>query len=201
MDFRGKRVLIIGAKRSGFGAAELLTRQGARVRVMDAQPLAPEEQARFGALGVGMVTQSEENIRGPEGDPDLIVLSPAVPFDLPMLAAARGRGVSTMGEVEMASYFLKGPAIGITGSNGKTTATAITGHLLRECGIPCQVGGNIGTAVSAMADSSREGQWNVLELSSFQLETISHFRARIAACLNVTPDHLDRHGTFENYAA
>ncbi|MGH9581444.1 MAG: UDP-N-acetylmuramoyl-L-alanine--D-glutamate ligase [Bryobacteraceae bacterium] len=197
MDFRGKEVLIIGAKRSGFGAAELLVREGARVRVMDAQPLAPDEQAKFDALGVQVAVQSEDEIH----NPDLIVLSPAVPFDLPALAAARGRGVPVTGEVEMASHFLKGPIIGITGSNGKTTTTALTGHLLKECGIACQVGGNIGIPVSALADSSREDQWNVLELSSFQLEAISRFQARIAACLNVTPDHLDRHRSFENYAS
>lgn len=197
MDFRGKTVLIIGAKRSGFGAAELLRGEGARLRAMDAQPLATEEQARFATIGVEIVLQNEEEVR----HADVVVLSPGVPADLPMLGAARERGVPVIGEVELASYFLKGPVIGITGSNGKTTTTALTGHLLRECGIPCQVGGNIGTAVSAIAASSREDQWNVLELSSFQLETISRFRAKIAAGLNVTPDHLDRHGTFENYAA
>jgi UDP-N-acetylmuramoylalanine--D-glutamate ligase len=105
-----------------------------------------------------------------------------------------------MGEAELASYFLRGRTIGITGSNGKTTTTALVAHILRESGIPVQVGGNIGTAVTALIDSSREGQWNVLELSSFQLETIANFRAGIAVCLNVTPDHLDRHHTFEIYA-
>ncbi|MGH9610144.1 MAG: UDP-N-acetylmuramoyl-L-alanine--D-glutamate ligase [Bryobacteraceae bacterium] len=197
MEFSGKKILIIGAKRSGAAAADLLVRQGAAVRVMDAQALTPQEQARFDALGVETVLQSEENV----GEPDLIVPSPAVPLDLPLLAAARERGVPVLGEVEIASYFLKGPVIGITGSNGKTTTTALTAHLLQECGIDAQAGGNIGVPVSALAGSSREDQWNVLELSSFQLETIASFRAGIAACLNVTPDHLDRHGTFENYAA
>ena len=130
----------------------------------------------------------------------MIVLSPGVPYDLPMLVAARVRGVSTIGEVELSSFFLKGPVLGITGSNGKTTTTALTGHLLQHAGIPCQVGGNIGTAVTALIDSSDATRWNVLELSSFQLESINHFRAQVAACLNVTPDHLDRHHTFENYA-
>ena len=115
------------------------------------------------------------------------MISPAVPFDLPMLQAARDRGIPVIGEVELASYFLKGPVIGITGSNGKTTTTALTGHILKECGIACQVGGNIGTAVTSMVETSRTISWNVLELSSFQLETISQFRARIAACLNVSP--------------
>src|SRR5207249_8723515 len=104
-------------------------------------------------------------------------------------------------ELELASYYLQGETIGITGANGKTTTTALIGHILRESGIPCQVGGNIGTPPTAMVATSRAGQWNVLEVSSFQLETIQAFHARIGAALNVTPDHLDRHHTFQQYAA
>ena len=194
-------MLVVGTKRSGMGAIELLVEAGARVRAMDAETPGAESMARLNALGVPVVQQSVENIPDPvSGDPGLIVLSPAVPWDLAMFEAARGRGISVIGEVELASYFLKGPVIGITGSNGKTTTTALTGHLLSECGIACQVGGNIGKAPTAMIETSRSGQWNVLELSSFQLESIEHFRARIAGCLNVTPDHLDRHHTFEIYA-
>ena len=201
MQFTGKHVLVIGAKRSGLAAVELLRKHGAHVRVMDAQPLSADEQARFDALQVPVVLQQPENVADQGREPDLIVLSPAVPYDLPMLREACQRGVGIIGEVELASYFLKGPVIGITGSNGKTTTTALTGHLLRECGIACQIGGNIGTAITSLVESSADGQWNVIELSSFQLETISRFRASIAACLNVTPDHLDRHHTFADYAA
>lgn len=193
--------MVIGTKRSGLAAIELLQKHGAKVRAMDAQAPTPDEQKRFDALQVPVVAQSAENLADRGKGPDLIVLSPAVPYDLPMLREARQHGVDVIGEVELASYFLKGPVIGITGSNGKTTTTALTGHLLRKCGIACQVGGNIGTAITSLVDSSADGQWNVIELSSFQLETISHFRASIAACLNVTPDHLDRHHTFESYAA
>jgi UDP-N-acetylmuramoylalanine--D-glutamate ligase len=200
LDFRGKYVLVIGTKRSGTAAIELLLKRGARVRAMDDQPLASEEQKKFESMGVQVVSQAIENIPDQSRQPDIIVLSPAVPFDLPMLTWARDRGIRVMGEVELASYVLKGPIIGITGSNGKTTTTALTGHLLQQCGIACQVGGNIGTAVTSMIESSTEKQWNVFELSSFQLESISNFRAEIAACLNVTPDHLDRHHTFETYA-
>jgi UDP-N-acetylmuramoylalanine--D-glutamate ligase len=106
-----------------------------------------------------------------------------------------------IGEVELAAPFLKGHTIGITGSNGKTTTTSLVGHILRESGVLVQVGGNIGLPVTAMLDSSRDDGWNVLELSSFQLETIAEFRAEIALALNVTQNHLDRHHTFENYAA
>jgi UDP-N-acetylmuramoylalanine--D-glutamate ligase len=131
---------------------------------------------------------------------DLIVLSPGVPVEIEPVAAAKGKGIPVIGEVELAGYFLRGPIVGITGSNGKTTTTAMIGHILGEAGVPRQIGGNIGTPPCAMIDSSRDNQWNVLELSSFQLETVEEFRAAIAVGLNVTPDHLDRHGTFENYA-
>jgi UDP-N-acetylmuramoylalanine--D-glutamate ligase len=187
VQFANKHFVVIGAKRSGLAAIELLRKQGARVTAMDSHPPEPG--------GINVVAQKEENLLSA----DAIVLSPGVPYDLPMLENARTRGVPTIGEVELASYFLKGPVIGITGSNGKTTTTALTGHLLKECGICCQVGGNIGTAASSLIEPSAPGQWNVLELSSFQLESIVHFRASIAAGLNVTPDHLDRHHTFEVY--
>ena len=200
MDFRSKRVLIIGGKRSGVAAAALLRKQGvADLQVMDSQPLKAEERAPFDALGVPVVLQ---NTRDPNDlEADIIVLSPGVPNDLLLLTRARERGAHVLGEVELASYFLAGPVIGITGSNGKTTTTALTAHLLKESGICCQVGGNIGTALTSLVESSRSQQWNVLELSSFQLETIEHFRADLSACLNITPDHLDRHGTLENYVA
>ncbi len=105
-----------------------------------------------------------------------------------------------IGDLELASWFLQGDIAGITGSNGKTTTTALTGHILRECGIAAQVGGNIGTPPCSMVSSSGAGQWNVLELSSFQLETTDSFHARVGAALNVTADHLDRHYTMKNYA-
>lgn len=194
MDLRGKHAVVIGTKRSGTAAIKLLIEKGALVRAMDATP------ETIPGLDVPVVPQTPEYLLEDGKDPDLIVLSPAVPYDLPMLSAARQRGVSVIGEVELASYYLQGPIIGITGANGKTTTTALTGYLLQTLGIACQVGGNIGTAVTSMTASSRPDQWNVLELSSFQLETISSFKADIAACLNVTPDHLDRHRTFENYA-
>ncbi len=199
MDLRGKGVLVVGIKRSGLAAIELLRKQGARVRAMDSQTPAAEEQAKLDALGIQVTSQNSLNIRANGHDPDLIVLSPGVAFDEPLFASARERGVPVIGEVELASYFLQGPVIGITGSNGKTTTTALTGHLLEASGVACQVGGNIGTAVTSLVETSAEDQWNLLELSSFQLETIRSFRARIAACLNVTPDHLDRHRTLDNY--
>ncbi len=197
--FAAVRTLVVGMAKSGLASVELLVKQGADVRATDSRSLSelPEVERILGRLRVPFELQSS----GVFEAADMIVLSPGVPADLEPLEAARRRGATVLGEVELASYFLKGPVMGITGSNGKTTTTALAGHILRESGIPAQVGGNIGTPVTAMIDSSREEQWNVLELSSFQLETIFHFNADIAVALNVTPDHLDRHHTFEQYVA
>jgi UDP-N-acetylmuramoylalanine--D-glutamate ligase len=195
MDLRDHEVLVIGVKRSGQAAIELLLKQGARVRAMDEKEPGPEDRAFLEAHHLAIAKQTIDQL----GNPELIVVSPAVPCGTPLLTEARVRGIPVIGEVELASAYLKGPVIGITGSNGKTTTTALTGHILRECGVECQVGGNIGTAVTSLVETSGENRWNVLELSSFQLETIYRFRAQIAACLNITPDHLDRHHTFEAY--
>jgi UDP-N-acetylmuramoylalanine--D-glutamate ligase len=145
--------------------------------------------------GVTVEPQTEAAFR----DAELVVISPGVAPDLDLFIPLRARGVPVIGELELAAPFLKGRNIGITGTNGKTTTTALTGHILRESGIACQVGGNIGTAPAEMVETSRPDQWNVLELSSFQLETVEAFQAPIAACLNVTQNHLDRHHTFQNY--
>ena len=194
MEFREKRVLVAGMAKSGLSAIDLLREQGAIVTATDSKPL--DQLSRETQLRLEPVQFRVQNA-GLFEQFDLIVLSPGVPVEV-VPEDLRHRIV---GEVELASYFLKGKSIGITGSNGKTTTTALTGHILKKCGIPCQVGGNIGTPPSAMVATSRDDQWNVLELSSYQLETISHFRAAIGVCLNLTPDHLDRHKTMENYAA
>jgi UDP-N-acetylmuramoylalanine--D-glutamate ligase len=189
-EFHGQTVVVVGMGKSGAGAVELLLRHGARVRAVDENP-SKGLGAKLAQSGVELVPQTPDALRGA----DLIVLSPGVPVEVVPHGAA-----PVIGEVELAGYYLQGPTIGITGSNGKTTTTALTGHILRESGISCQVGGNIGTAPTAMIDSSRPDQWNVLELSSFQLETIHEFRARVGVCLNVTQNHLDRHKTIKKYA-
>jgi len=196
VKIKGANALVVGMAKSGMASVELLRKHGAHVRATDLNP-PPGVLPALEKLGVAFAPQSGDVFQGA----NLIVLSPGVPADLDALEAARQRGATVIGEVELAGYFLEGPVIGITGSNGKTTTTALAGHILRESGIPSQVGGNIGTPVTAMIDSSRPQQWNVLELSSFQLETICRFRAKIGVALNVTPDHLDRHHTFERYAA
>jgi UDP-N-acetylmuramoylalanine--D-glutamate ligase len=199
MQLNGTKTLVVGMKKSGMASVELLSREGAVVRATDLQPLDKLGEARdlMGRLNIPFAQQTPEVFEGC----DLIVLSPDVPADLPPLEEARRRGARVVGEVELAAPFLKGETIGITGSNGKTTTTSLIGHILRQAGVPVQVGGNIGTPVTAMVESSRPDAWNVLELSSFQLETISEFRAHIGLALNVTQNHLDRHHTFENYAA
>jgi UDP-N-acetylmuramoylalanine--D-glutamate ligase len=202
------RALVVGMEKSGLASIQLLVSRGATVCATDLKPLSqlPEAAATLSRLGVPFTQQLP--IQGPAPSTqhpapayDLIVISPGVPADLPFLEAARARGARVIGEVELAAPFLLGRTIGITGTNGKTTTTALVGHILRECGIPAQVGGNIGTPVTAMIETSRPDQWNVLELSSFQLETIAEFHADIAVALNVTQNHLDRHHTFANYAA
>lgn len=193
----GAKVLVIGLARSGLAAIRLLARQGAIVTATDTQPLEqiPAAQPLLAELGVKFVLQSADVAVGF----DLIVISPGVPADAEPLTRARAAGTNVTGELELASYFLQGPSIVITGSNGKTTTTSLIGHILKSAAMPVQVGGNIGTPPTAMIDASRPNQWNVLEASSFQLETIEHFRARIGVCLNLTPDHLDRHHTMAAY--
>jgi UDP-N-acetylmuramoylalanine--D-glutamate ligase len=199
MHLNGAKALVVGMKKSGIASTELLAREGASVRATDLKPLEelPEAAALAERLGVPFAQQTPEVFQGV----DLIVLSPDVPADLASLEQARRRGVQVIGEIELAGPFLKGNTIGITGSNGKTTTTSLVGHVLRHAGLIVQVGGNIGTPVTAMIDTSRDDGWNVLELSSFQLETIMAFHAQIGLALNVTQNHLDRHHTFENYAA
>ncbi len=195
VELTGARVLVLGLARSGLAAIRLLRAQDAIVTASDLRPV--EALPGVAESGAAFVLQSDNAVQGHE----LVVISPGVAVDAPPLLHARALGIPVIGELELASYFLLGPVIGITGSNGKTTTTALVHHILRECGIPSQIGGNIGTPPTSMVADSREAQWNVLEISSFQLETISNFHARIAVCLNITPDHLDRHGTMEVYTA
>lgn len=194
MKLEGVRAVVVGMARSGVAAVELLVEKGADVTAVDARQV---QDQRLERLGIAVQPQSQAAFAGA----DLVVLSPGVPADADVVEAARARGVRVIGDLELASWFLQGETIGITGSNGKTTTTALTGHILTSCGIAAQVGGNIGTPPASLVAASRPGQWNVLELSSFQLETIQTFHAQIGLALNVSPDHLDRHHTFERYAA
>ena len=190
MTLQDKRALVVGMEASGKAVVRFLVAQGARVTASDLKPVE--------GLDVPFALQTDELF---DLDFDLIVTAPGVPFDLPGLERARARGVKVTGEVELAAPYLQGKVIGITGTNGKTTTTALTAHILRESGTPMLVGGNIGRPVTDMIGDSRPDQWNVLELSSFQLETFETFHADIAVGLNLTQNHLDRHHTMEAYAA
>jgi UDP-N-acetylmuramoylalanine--D-glutamate ligase len=201
MELRGKKVLVVGLGRSGLAAALFLRRRGAQVTVSDIRsaeqlgkdiPALLEEGIAVEAGGHGLLTFRRQ---------DLIVVSPGVPLNTPELVQVKAFGLPIIGELELASYYLKGKSLAITGSNGKTTTTALCGAILEADKLPVQVGGNIGVPVIALVDQSRDDGWSVLEVSSFQLETAYRFHPEIAVVLNVTPDHLDRHGTFENYAA
>src|SRR5208283_256048 len=201
MDVKGKRVLVVGVGKNGVASAIFLEKHGARVTVSDArtEEELPQDIPQLLDHGISVETghHSERTFR----DQDLIVISPGVPFDVPQLVQARALGIPVIGEVELAARFLKGNIVAITGSNGKTTTTALAGAIIAAGGRTVLVGGNIGTPAINFVEISDDDTWIVLEISSFQLETIESFRPKIAVVLNVTPDHLDRHYTFENYAA
>jgi UDP-N-acetylmuramoylalanine--D-glutamate ligase len=200
VDVANKRVLVVGLGKSGVASALFLKARGARVTVSDAKT---EDQLREEIpvlLDHGITVETgghgERTFRGQ----DLIVVSPGVPVDAPPLLQARTLGETVIGEIELAAQFLAGRIVAITGSNGKTTTTALAGEIIAGGGIPTLVGGNIGTPAISFAERANSQTVIVLEVSSFQLETIKTFRPKIAVVLNVTPDHLDRHRTFEAYA-
>jgi UDP-N-acetylmuramoylalanine--D-glutamate ligase len=195
----GRRVAVVGLARSGVAAARLLHASGARVSASDAKPLAAlSEQARgLPPLGVRLIADDAAGagVAGAE----LVVVSPGVPLDAPQLAPARRAGAPVIGEIELAWRALEADTIAITGTNGKTTTTALTGALLGEQHRAVLVAGNIGTPLAGDALTFPADGIVVCEVSSFQLETTEAFQPRVAVVLNVTPDHLDRHRTFEAY--
>jgi UDP-N-acetylmuramoylalanine--D-glutamate ligase len=200
MELKGKKVLVVGLGKSGLAAALFLRHRGAVVTVSDVRsaeqlakdiPSLLEEGIMVEAGGHGLLTFRRQ---------DLIVVSPGVPLDTPELVQAKALGRPVIGELELAARFLKGKTLAVTGSNGKTTTTTLLGEILEQAGLPTLVGGNIGVPVVALINDSTDESWSVLEVSSFQLESTEEFRPTIAVILNITPDHLDRHGSFENYA-
>jgi UDP-N-acetylmuramoylalanine--D-glutamate ligase len=194
----GKRVTVAGGARSGKAAAELLARRGAQVTLSDVSPHLEDAQ-RLERLGVRL--ELGGHVADTFANADLVVLSPGVPPELPAIVAARQRGVSVIGEVELASRWLRGKVIAITGTKGKSTTTELTGRILEAAGHKVTVGGNIGAPLSAQVVESTPDTFHVVETSSFQLEQIDTFRPWIAVMLNFSPDHLDRHPTVDAYAA
>jgi len=199
MELNGKRALVVGLGKSGVASALFMKAHGARVTVSDTKSGDELRNEIPVLLDHGITVET-----GGHGDrtfhgQDLIVVSPGVPVDAPPLVQARSLGETVIGEIELAALFLPGPIVAITGSNGKTTTTTLTGEIMAAAGLPTLVGGNIGTPAISLADRAQTETVVVLEISSFQLETIQTFRPKIAVVLNVTPDHLDRHRTFEIY--
>ncbi len=201
MELRGKRVLVVGLGKSGLAAALFLRGLGARVTVSDTRssaalageiPALLEAGIMVEAGGHGLLTFRRQ---------DLIVVSPGVPLDTPEVKQVIALGMPVIGELELAARFLKGRVVAITGSNGKTTTTSLVGKIFADAGLPTQVGGNIGLPVIELIAKDTPETWDVLEVSSFQLETVVDFHPKVAAILNLTPDHLDRHGSFESYVA
>jgi len=199
MELNNKRVLVVGLGKSGVASALFMKKHGAKVTVSDTKS-GDELRNEIPVLldnGITVETggHGDRTFRGQ----DLIVVSPGVPVDAPPLVQARALGETVIGEVELAAQFLPGPVVAITGSNGKTTTTTLAGEIMTASGFPTLVGGNIGTPAISLAERAQSETVIVLEISSFQLETIQTFRPKVAVVLNVTPDHLDRHRTFEVY--
>lgn len=202
MLIEGRKTLVLGAGKSGVASARFLATRGATVALHDSKDVESWSDAarslktehNVGLIGGELPSWLLDQI-------DLVVISPGVPTNsIPARYVDRKDG-EVIGEVELASRFLKGKIVGITGSNGKTTTTTLIGEILKDAGLKTQVGGNIGTPLLELTDSSTEDTWTVIELSSFQLETIVDLKPNIALCLNVTPNHLDRYDSFLDYAA
>lgn len=201
IELAGKKVLVVGLARTGIATALFCAERGARVTATEERSEAQlaETAAKLRAAGVTLELGGHRALTFTEQD--LIVPSPGVPPTMPALAAARAIGVPVWSEIELAWRFLRGRLICITGSNGKTTTTSLIGHILETAGLPVQIAGNIGTPLISRVDISSDTSFTVVEASSFQLELISAFRPDIGVLLNITPDHLDRHGSIEAYAA
>ena len=197
VELTNKRVLVVGLGRSGVASALFLQSRGAKVTVSDSKPEAQLRQEIPVLLDHGIAVETGRHGERTFQNQDLIVVSPGVPVDAQPLVQARALGETVIGEVELAAEFLPGPIVAITGSNGKTTTTTLVGEILAKSGLKTLVGGNIGTPAISLVEQATAEAITVLEVSSFQLETIRKFRPKLAVVLNVTPDHLDRHGVLK----
>ena len=199
IELRGKRVLVVGLARTGVSTALFCAARGARVTASDARSAAQLGETVGHLREAGCTLELGAHTNPTFLAQDLIVPSPGVPATLPALVGARQAGIPIRSEIELASHFLRGRLVAITGSNGKTTTTALVAHILAGAGIPVIVAGNIGTPLISRVEESTDRSVTVAEVSSFQLELIDSFLPDIAVMLNLTPDHLDRHASFEEY--
>jgi UDP-N-acetylmuramoylalanine--D-glutamate ligase len=199
VELNNKRVLVVGLGKSGVASALFLKNRGARVTVSDSKPQEQLGEEIPILLDHGIIVETGGHGERTFHGQDLIVVSPGVPVDSPPLVQARSLGEPVIGEIELAAQFLPQNIVAITGSNGKTTTTTLTSEIIAAGGYSTHVGGNIGTPAISLVDAVQTDSVIVLEISSFQLETIQTFRPKVAIVLNVTPDHLDRHRTFETY--
>ncbi|MGH9742808.1 MAG: UDP-N-acetylmuramoyl-L-alanine--D-glutamate ligase [Candidatus Acidiferrum sp.] len=200
-ELRSKRVLVVGLARTGVATALFCAARGARVTATDTRVESEIGEAIGNLKDAGVTLELGGHQEKTFLEQDLIIPSPGVPADASHLQAARANGITIWGEIELAYRFLKGRLIGITGSNGKTTTTALVEHILKTAGMQTILAGNIGTPLIGRVEAMKDDTWAVVELSSFQLELIDTFRPDIGVFLNLTPDHLDRHHTFEAYGA
>jgi UDP-N-acetylmuramoylalanine--D-glutamate ligase len=200
-DLGGARVLVVGAARSGIALARFLTGHGAQVTLTDLRPAGDLGPQIPELEGIGVRMELGGHDAASFLGADLVAVSPGVPLASAPLAAARAKGVRVVAEVEVASWFLKGTILGITGSNGKSTTTALTGHILEQAGLSAVACGNLGTPLTELIPSDSPERFYVVELSSFQLEGIETFHPSIAALLNLSPDHQDRYPDMSAYYA
>ena len=190
-----RRALVVGLARSGQAAALALARRG--VPTVAADRSAEVETGRLAEAGVEVHPGTEEE--GLLDDVELLVKSPGVPGESPLPAAARARGIPVWSEVELGFRLLRNPFIGVTGTNGKTTTSELLGAMFRAAGRPVAVAGNVGRPLTSFDGALDPDAWVVCELSSFQLEDMHRLRPRVAVLLNLEPDHLDRHGSYDAY--
>jgi UDP-N-acetylmuramoylalanine--D-glutamate ligase len=194
-ELRGLRVLVVGLARSGLAAAEALVEAGASVVGFDRDSAA--DVGRLRELGVEVhLDQEEETLL--QGI-DLVVKSPGVPGETVLVRAARERAVPVWSEIELGARLLENPLLGVTGTNGKTTTSELLGEIFRAAGRPVEVAGNVGRPLTSLVGAVDPRTWIVCELSSFQLEDVETLEPEVAVLLNLEPDHLDRHGSFEWY--
>lgn len=199
MELNGRHTVVVGAAKSGISSARLLRSKGAKVTITDkkGKDAIPADLSMLKEMGVNVELGGHDKATFLASD--LIVVSPGVPMDIPPLISARKKGIDIISEIELASYFIGTPIIGITGTNGKSTTTTLVGEILKRDGRNIFVGGNLGPPLSESLFSDKKYDLMVCEISSFQLEGIKRFKPHIAAILNITPDHLDRYISMDDY--